>query len=386
MMETSLDRRRFLHALWLISLAGSAGCSSLGRKTVASPATLAAAGAKGLVYLCIAKDKDSSVLRIMNWDDGSFTDHSIPLGYPHSIVQDIRNPRTLYSFESFGSLAKFDLDAGSISKVDHLNKTSMFDGHGVLSRSGSRLICTEFDQVHATIVTIRDAMSLERLSVAPSECHQSHQVVALPGTSIVACANLTSGHGSAGAITFFDYETNRVLKRVEFDHPVIHLTAISGSEVLGVSRPTTFDPATPFAVSTSKTSMQNLKSILSNTLEAGGPVVYARLDGAKKTFWDPSRASLFNGSFGIAAIPSSKSFLSTHYQSGRVLLWRDGVIDHVFEAPGAMNVVTSADGSEFMALGNEEIQLFSLENRKKIKTIAYDKPILLIGNFRGSYG
>jgi hypothetical protein len=360
-----MERREFLRALALAA-------AQAGLPGIAKGSTFAQDKGKVLLSLSSPGGK-GSVLRILDWDDLSHKDYAVSLSNPHSMVLDRKNPSVAYLFESFGSGLRVDLATRQEVKIDHLTSGFLFSGHGVQTRAGEHLFCTEFGKDRQGSVSVRDARTLEKVGATPRECDNSHQVVHLPGGTVIACGNLSvKGKAKRGAITFYDYEKNQVLDQVAFDYPILHLAPLSSSEVLAVSL--LFDrqhgqpsPDKFFGQSSHETTSEYFK----DTTFRPGPVCYAKTDGSSKQFWDESELDLFRFNFGVAPLPSSNKFLSSHRLANAVLLWKDGKIAHRFSVPAPSHLLVAKNGKEMMVrCGDSYLKLFSLETMGEVGTIS----------------
>ncbi|MES2965926.1 MAG: hypothetical protein V4760_18740 [Bdellovibrionota bacterium] len=376
----TIDRRTMLQFLAL----GLAGCAS--RSVTPEFGAVPASGKrpKGRVFFSLAKSKSASTLRVTDWDGGNAIDYDVPIVTPHSLLQDPRTPDVVYLVEAFGSCARIDLKTGAHVKVDHAHGKELFNGHAILTRAGDKLICSQFETESKAVIMVRDSVTLAKLAVLPDECSQAHHLVSLPGSSVFACGNL---NGETGAITFFDYEKMKVIRRVACEKPILHLVPISATEALGVSRPQTFKKGGSRLLSRAKSSAENIDSFMKSTVSGIGPVFYAKSDGAKKIFWDESKKERFRGGFGLAPLDGDKVFLSGHTEGNSVFLWRDGVIERVFDVPTPINIVVSGDASEFMVMSESEprITVFSLRTYEKSRVIEFETSLRLFGKYQGVY-
>jgi hypothetical protein len=374
----TIDRRTMLQFLALSLASGATGCAT--RQLVGVQPEKKD---KGRVFFSLAgRSPASSVLRVADWDGGNAKDIEVPITTPHSLLQHSHDPAVVYLIEAFGSCARIDLASGAHVKVDHTVERDLFNGHAIQTRAGDRLICSQFKDETSAVITVRDATTMKKIATLPEDCNQAHHLVSMPEGSVFACGNLT---GETGAITFFDYEKMKVVRRVALEKPILHLVPISGTEALGVSRPQSFTRAGTF--SRTKSSAENIESFMSAVASGIGPVYYANMAGEKKSFWDASKSERFRGGFGLAPLEGSRVFLSGHTEGNTVFLWRDGAIAHVFDVPTPINIVVSQDSTEFMVMSEKDprITVFSLRTFEKIRAIEFASKLQLFGKFKGSY-
>ncbi|MEK7355774.1 MAG: hypothetical protein AAB250_04965, partial [Bdellovibrionota bacterium] len=327
------DRRHFLQlaslALADLALGGPVSCT-----TMAAVPPKYSSSAKGRVVLALRPLKENvSRIRIFDWDDDRFDEVEAPIGVVHSITQDDNDPNVLYLFEIFGSCVKFNVATKAFTKIDHRGKREMFNGHGALSHTGEFVACTEIVQDQGSMVSLRSSKDLSRVAMLPKECNNSHHVVSLPKTPLMAAGILRSLDGKeAGAITFYDTETRKVTNRIEFPFPVLHLMPLSSTEVIGLSLLTRWKRDDKTALSTERDTAQNIASFSDTQTHVPGPIYYATTDGRSETLWSEKDKSMFLDNFGLAKI-SGRSFLSGHHGSGKVILWEDLKMKKTFDVP-----------------------------------------------------
>jgi hypothetical protein len=256
----------------------------------------------------------------------------------------------------------------------------MFNGHGIQTRSGKQLLCSEILSGYQVKTVVRDASTLELVSVAPSECDAIHQLVTMPNSTILACGNMASMDLKTygGGITFYDYEKQKVVRRIDLPYPILHITALSPDEVLGVARSTQKDSRTLIGEDMMKGFHENFGANGDTPL----PLISVKMDGTKKIFWDESQKHLFKGGFGIAGVPSQNGFLSSYQNSGKVLLWRNSEIAHVFSVDCPGNIMVSGDESEFMVVAGKELKIFSLKTLKEVESPKGFPTVIALASYR----
>jgi hypothetical protein len=336
---------------------------------------------KGKVVVCLAPHApDVSRIRLLDWDTRQFSEVSIPIGLVHSVVQDRADRNVIYLFELFGSFVKFNLSTGAFVKIDHKGSNDMFNGHGALSASGEFIACTEISKELGSVVTIRSTENLKKVAETPKECKNSHQIVALPASDLMACGSMRAENGNeTGAITFYDFKLKKVMSRVEFPFPILHVLALSSTEVIGLTLQSN-EKRDASNLSWDRGAAENQRIFNQGQSYAGGPLYYVSVEGNHKTLWDEQQKSIFNNNFGLAGV-SKMSFLSGHHGSGKVIFWKDFKIAHIFTVPEANNLVASKDGSEFMAISGQKLQSFSLKDFSQLKDFNDWPPVVSFSSY-----
>ncbi|MES2965927.1 MAG: hypothetical protein V4760_18745 [Bdellovibrionota bacterium] len=337
---------------------------------------------KGKVVVALSPLRSTgSVLRILDWDTRRFEDVELPIGIAHALMQDPHHPSSLFAFELFGDVIRFDLESKKVVRMSASEKSIQSNGHGASSRSGELFACTQLEKGKGSHVAVRRTRDLSTVARLPKECDGAHQVVALPGSGMMAVGNLQSlDRKLAGAITFFEEETWKIVNRVEFDFPVLHVLALSPTEVVGVTMP---DP--PKKVSMERFMSEDEEAHrTARTLHGskeGGPLYRASVDGTKKIFMGDTDKANFVGSFGLAGVSKGR-FLSGHAGSGRVVLWKEFEIEHVFEIRRPRGMIASPDGREFMVVSGNELQIHSLETRELVHRFASWPPVAAMSGYQ----
>lgn len=367
-----IERRTFLALAALgateLFIGGPISCASASKPKTPSPLSLSY-GPKGKVLFCLnASRANQSTLRLYDWDQKTFQDYPVSMGFVHSIVQDPKNPSVVFLFELLGSGGRLDLESGEFIKVDQLDG-DMFNGHGALSRSGEIMASTEIDKSRSSRVVFRSSKNLSKTGFAPKECDNSHQVASLPGSSLMAAGVMRGydGKTESGAITFFDGETGRVANRIDFPLPVLHVLPLSATEVVGVSFASTLNKRSRPEISSDKSATANIEVMNQTMTFVPGPLYYASLDGKRQVLWDERARDLFVYNFGLAKIEGHR-FLSGHQYSGKVVLWDELHMKKVIDVPEAKNIVVSHDGSEFIVLSGLKPVAYSLSTFEKTAT------------------
>lgn len=335
---------------------------------------------KGRLYLGIGKSSESSLIRILNLDDYSFEEIEIPLTLPHSLFLNKTNPDEVYLFEMLGSAAKVNFRSKEVSLIDHRKmKGNLFVGHAIQTETEKGILCLEYLPDFQVVVRARSAKDLSLIDLDFSNFPVGHHIVRLPGTSIA----VSSGKNiktETNHITFYDFQKHEVLSHVESKERLAHLMAISSSEVIGVSLNIKFDYDSLKTIQAGSTAAENLGRLLkSETYVGPSPMYYAHVDGTLKTHWDENRKDLFGWGFGVDRIPGhDQLYVTGHYHSGTVVLWRNFEVQGIIHVPAPLGIVASADGSEFLVLSEGKIKVYSTEKLSLVKEIAYEKPVNII--------
>lgn len=302
-----------------------------------------------------------SPVRIYDWDTLRFSEMEIPIDFVHSVVQDNKDPRILYFFEVFGSGVKFNVATGAAVRIDHKKGQGMFNGHGTLLGSGDVLACSEMDSVR-----LRSTDDLSVVGELPVECRKCHQVISLPGSSLLATGS--NFNGKAG-ITFYDYSTKKIVNRVDLEAPILHLLAISDHEVIGASLiRKAYSPTKDNHFEPTSDSYSNFKKFTQDRTDAPSPLVYASTDTGKKLFWDEKNQGNFRLNFGLAETADGR-LISSHTNSNKVIVWKNYEIERVIEVTRPKNIQLSDDGSEFMVLAENVLEIYSTNTYEKLPGI-----------------
>ncbi|MES2963856.1 MAG: DUF1513 domain-containing protein [Bdellovibrionota bacterium] len=382
----ALKRRDFLQ-LMSGALAGTGFVACAGPITKPSSSTSSYTD-KGKVFLCLSNDDDRSIVRTFDWTSGEHHDVRSSLGLPHSVVQHRQDPSILNVFESLGSCVKLDLRSGREIKIDHKSSPEMFAGHGVLDSTGRLLFSTQgLSGTKRGIVTARDADSLQITRELPLESLHAHQVVHMPGErSIVAWGNMRGPNAaSKGGVTFFDYASWNVVKRIDLDHPILHLIPISSTEVVALS----FIPRSESleaGVKSSKSSRENLLASMPSKSAAPTPLYRVSSTGSARTFWDEKNRHDFVYNFGLASVKPGERYLTGHTGSNKVFLWKDFAVEKSFDVDRPNNIAVSADSREFMVGTKGGIDIFSLETFERLRQIRTERPVVAISSYQNAPG
>ena len=358
-------QRREFNQLALQTAIGSLllGCSSVvvaPKERSDSAAYPEKVGSKGRIVLSLFKPGGACAIRLVDWETFEFHDFDVPLNVAHSLVQDKSDKDVIYAFEVFGSGLRANLKTGSVVKIDHRRGQGMFNGHGaILGGNGEFIACTEIAKAGAS-VRVRSTKDLSVIAELPQECGLCHQAIVLPGTM-----TLVSGgrFGNKGAFTFYDFSTKKLVLRVETPNPILHLTSLSSSEVIGtcvadddpisMERMDSMDP--------SKDSYSNVKKYTAHQHREPAPIAYASMDGKSRFLLDDTKKDLFASTFGVTK-GKNERFISAHTAMDKVLIWKNFEIEKMIDVPKPKNVQISPDGEEMMILGGGQLYVFSTKD------------------------
>lgn len=334
---------------------------------------------KGHLWVGIPGTTDRSILRKLDLDTYGFQDFEVPLSLPHSLFFNRSNPSEAYIFEMLGSAAKLDLQTGKCVLIDHRRGNgNLFVGHAIDAGDDIGLLCLEYRKDFSIEVGLRDKENLS-LKRTLSGFDVGHHVVRLPDTT-VAVSSGRNYHKKKNFITFYDFKSNSVIRQIECPHRFSHLTPVSSSEVLGVSLETYFDEAAMRSIDTSASAVENLQKLLvAEKFQGPSPVYYASTNGDLRVLWDETQKSDFGWGFGVERIPSKDGlFVTGHYQSGTVIVWKNFAIVKTLRVPGPLGIVSTKDGEQFIVLSEGKIHVFSTETFLQVKEIGYQKGVSFI--------
>jgi hypothetical protein len=335
---------------------------------------------KGLVFLCYSGDSpNTSILRIWNWDKNEHHDFDLPLALPHSIVQDRQNPETLFVFEVFGSCARVDLTSGKAIKIDHRSGLEMFNGHAIQTLKGDILVCSQIDVSKSRAhLTLRSSDDLHKIATLPPACDQAHQIVQVPGGTIAACGNGPSAQGKLdGGITFFDYESQTIVRRVNLPFPIIHLLALSPSEVVGIGYhfQNTHERVKGNTVSFHRESIDNINQV-ADQFALPAPVFRVNIDGRFETLWDEPNRDNFRYGFGLARLPETMNFLSGYKDSGKIIFWENSHPSKILSVDAPTNILVSNDSSEFLVVSDGAAHIYSVKEFKQVNLLKEKRTLI----------
>lgn len=380
MNEKRFERRDFLKfsaALTAASVGGLASCVT----PVAPKAPIARR--RGTVFITIQDSATSSILRAYDWDTHEAKDFAAPVGLPHAILQHPKELGVVYAIENLGSCARIDLKSGRSSRVDHVETGELFNGHATASRDGAFVFCTQISKKDGASIAIRDAVSLALVDKVRGGEYAAHQVVHLPGSSIIAWGDLNSPKGGfGGGITFYDYQARKVVARVPLADPILHLVPISNTDVMGLGFPIASKAYLEPGMF-ERSSRENQLAILPPQDVRPAPLYHVGVDGKSRRLFDEGRKDLFKFNFGLTSPGKSERFLSGHVMSNKVIVWKGSRIERVLDVQAPRNIAVSDDASEFMVLSLAGVEIFSLETFEKLRTITSEKPISSISGYKG---
>jgi hypothetical protein len=322
----------------------------------------------GKVFLSLYKDKSSSIFRIFDLSDHSYVDYSMPIDFPHSIIQCRKEPNVIYAFEFMGSCIKYNLKTREVVHIPSTEKNS-FVGHGIQSDDG--IWTTEVISKTGSFVRLRSDKDLQLVDEKTKFFEGGHHVVQLPGSSIISS-------GSNKQLTFYDTSKKEIVKKISMDLLVGHMAAISSTEVLGVGN------VLKKKSDVVKSESSNLSEKVTCEVDLTGPapMFYANTSGDFKVFWDENRKDLFKFGFGIAQLPKSDGmYLAGYEASNTVILWKGFEIVKIFNVAKPLGIVTLPDGSGFIVLSEGKMKIFSMKTLSLENEIKFDQAITYISRF-----
>lgn len=164
----------------------------------------------------------------------------------HGLTPSPHDERLLVLFEKQGPGAcVVDLRAGTIVHTLQAGSGRWFYGHGVFSRDGSLLYCTETDleDGYRGVLAVRDGRDFRVLGQLPSYGIAPHDCCLLADGDVLVVANGGAPVGSdehAPNIAFVDLASEALLESVRPSNPRIntgHLAVGRGGELAVVSAP-----------------------------------------------------------------------------------------------------------------------------------------------------
>lgn len=361
-----MDRRQFFYssASSLLGAYALTACSSFIGKPKAKNVKL---------LIATERDKRTSLITIYDMQDGSGYDFVLPLGLPHSTLMSPQFPESIFFFEVFGSAIRYNLRTGEmVTMKAGMDLPFWFNGHAVESHDGKTIWCTErLTGAPGNLVRARDAESLELLPGKENAYAGGHQVIRLPGTNILV------SHPDK-TINYFDTEKRQVIKEVSSPYKIVHLTHLSGSEMVGLG-------TLPFSKDEfAKTNDKNVREQMMNQhfiVDTEAPVIYSNLQGGLKTIFDESQHQLFRYNYGIDHIGPG-SFLTSHVRSNTVILWENFQIKHTFSVISPLNVIHNRYRNSFYVASGGKLIEYSLVDYKELKAYSFPKSVLMMATMK----
>lgn len=373
-----LPRRRFL-ARSLVTLGTGLAAVSCQTRVPRARAT----AAKGKLILGLCNANDSTTLRVLDLETRSHSDVPVPLSLPHAFMLSRRDPNELFVFEMMGSAAKVRMGerAGTVKFLDHRERSAaVFAGHAVQSEDGTKIYSTEFLSDLSPVLRTRSAVDLSLIDEGPKDFPIGHHVIKLPGTDIAV-----SGSGASAEegfrLAFYDLANRRLLRKTSIPHGIGHLAALSKTEVVGVTLKPNYNRETLRAVDPRRTARENLLSLLSiETTDVETPVIVGSLDGRVETYAAPSKRLVWG--FGVDHVPGVEGlFLTGHYMSNLVVVWKNGIAVDAIEVRRPLGLFATDDGSSFAVLTEGKLEIRSVATRALIERIEYEQPIAVLSKY-----
>ena len=308
---------------------------------------------RGTLMVSVAGDENTSILRILNLNDYTYTDYTVPLCRPHSMSQNLNNLSEIFLFEFMGGAAKFNL---TTRKSIHLPpKETFFSGHAI--QNGEILWSTEKFIKSTRYAFARNVSDLSLIPGKDNRFEAGHHIVKMPGTSLFVS-------GSDGFVTFFDIKSKKVIRKILIDPELtpVHFIPLSGTEVVAVC------------------GVMKGKIDGYFDLSARAPAIYATTSGDVRTFWDESLKDDFRFGFGLKKL-AGNTWLTGHKLGDAVFLWKDFKIVKKLEMKNPQAISLTNDGTQFMVHSGDNLHFYSFKTYELEKTITYDRPILAISEY-----
>lgn len=374
-----VDRREFLRfaaaSLTISSFAGLGGCVTAAPKKVVS-------NRRGKVFFAVPKTQTTSIVRNFDWDTFEQVDHEAPVGIPHSILQDPFERDVVFVVENLGSCARLDMRTGRSITIDHVLTGQMANGHAVSSADGKLVFLTQVFRDGETSIGIRDAKTLALVDRIPGGSRAAHQIVHLPGSTIVAWGEMQSAKGEyGGGITFYDYSAGKIVNRVNLDVPILHLVPTSPTEVLGLGFPHDSKPHSD-PKGFDRSSRENQKAVFPSNDVKPAPIYQVNVAGRSRRIFDEAHRDDFRFNFGLAVLSKDDVFVSGHVASNKVIVWKGFEIVRVLDVKAPRNIHISDDGEQFMVLSSNGVEIFSLATQERLQTITSATPIAAISGYK----
>jgi hypothetical protein len=357
-----MDRRTFNQLLLAQLLSGTVtGC-------VTPPALKpSSASQKGRVlFALMVPGTKTTRLRSFDWDTYEYEDFFAPIEFAHSIVQDRNDPSVFYVMEVFGGGARVNLSTGAVVKFASGENGSMFNGHGAITQSGEFIACTEIMNTRGSVVTLRSTRDFGLAMVLPNECGSCHQVVTLPNSDLLVIGHMRSGAGNShGGFTFYDVEKRKVASVVSIPRPILHLSAISATEAVGISVDKPTAPERSTKISNQASSHENLKVMTGDLRKKPAPLYHVSVSGDVKPIWNEDRQDVFQAIYGLTKNAGSM-MITSHSALEAVVVWNGFEIERVIPVASPTALMVSKDASEFMVIEQNKVALYSMTSFEKI--------------------
>ncbi|MGZ6418959.1 MAG: hypothetical protein ACXWPX_10625, partial [Pseudobdellovibrio sp.] len=314
----------------------------------------------------------NSFFRLLNWDNFSYQDFVIPLQFPHYVKRNSQNPDEFFVIDFYGSMVKLNIVTKEYLMVDHKIEKNFFQGHGVQTADGERLLTVESNSDNSVFSLVaRSSKTLEKLDVIASYGNM-HHIVNIPNSTMVAYPARVNADG-ASAIYFYDYQKKSHVQVVntDFDFPS-HLTVISPTEMIFPTARTNYINHGKLELADSP--LENVRRYDSHPDGRGipSPLYHLSLDGTKTSIWDESQKDLMCRGISAVYMPKTKKMITSFLGTNSIALWRENKIQKVINVKRPLNLLGSLDETEFIAYASAEgiLKVYSAESLEEIQTIS----------------
>lgn len=257
----------------------------------------------------------------------------------HGLLPSPHDERLLVLFEKHGPGAcVVDLQAGAVVHTLQAPPGREFYGHGVFSRDGSLLYCTETDvsDGYRGVLAVRDGRDFRLLGELPSYGLAPHDCALWGDGDVLVVANGGAPVGSdehAPNVVFVDPRTNALLEAVRPSNARIntgHLAVGRGGEIAVVSAPR--DGLSP--------------------IEDLGGVSLRGATGPLRTVHEPRKlvAALRGETLSVAIHEPTRTVAATTPLSHYLTFWDldTGELKSSLRVPEPRGVAVSLDGAAFL--------------------------------------
>jgi uncharacterized protein len=253
-------------------------------------------------------------------------------------------------FEKKGpGCCELDLRAGRITRRITTKKERQFYGHGVFSKDGKRLFCTEAvvgDASYKGVIAVRDGGTYALLGTLDSHGHAPHDLHMIDDgkTLVVTNGGGTFASGQAPSVVWLDWQADKLVRRRELNSPKVnagHLAVGEGNALTVVSAPRTgMDKTAPTFVGgvsfltndkLHTSSHQVAKELRGEVLSVAidpttGIAATTCPDGGKLLFWDAATGGLLASrdlahARGVALTLDGQWFAVTHGKDALVTMF-----------------------------------------------------------------
>lgn len=368
-----IDRRGFIRSS-LLGLTGYgllSSCASL--ESPVSEANVYVPNDKSSIkgrFLLVSSDpkiQGECRVSLFDWDTRETIPYParIPMTVPHSIVQSRHDRNEVFVFEVYGKAAKVNLATGRVTSGGGADTESLSHGHGIQPANEELVFCTEMSsKSFHKHVSVRSTESMKVVDTVPVELG-GHHIIQVPNTTLLVCSSPPRERGWSSELHFYDYKKKKIVRSLNFDFDVIHMTARPNGEVIGVGDRSlgtkTFKP------SPTESSYRNSEAMFKSGEFFPAPGFVVDLDSKPRFLWDEKNKDLFKFGFGLST--TGNRILATYMKSDAVVVWRDTKIEKIISLPHPQLASFSKDGSEFMVVSASGLSIFSSTTFETLHTM-----------------